>query len=81
MKPWKRELYVSCKRKRAWSFRRMTVDRLFGWHNCLFPYGKNGYEEIDVGKYRVDEMNVISGALGREKVHYHAPAPERVPEK
>lgn len=59
----------------------LTEDRLFGWHNCLFPYGKNGYEEINVGKYRVDEMNVISGALGREKVHYHAPAPERVPEE
>ena len=59
----------------------LTEDRLFGWHNCLFPYGKNGYEEINVGKYRVDEMNVISGALGREKVHYHAPGPERVPEE
>ena len=59
----------------------LTDDRLFGWHNCLFPYGKNGYEEIKVGEYRIDEMNVISGALGREKVHYHAPAPERVPEE
>ena len=59
----------------------LTDDRLFGWHCALFPNGRNGYEEINVGKYRVDEMNVISGALGREKVHYHAPAPERVPEE
>lgn len=59
----------------------LTDDRLFGWHCTLFPNGRNGYEEINVGKYRVDEMNVISGALGREKVHYHAPAPERVPEE
>ena len=59
----------------------LTDDRLFGWHCALFPNGRNGYEEINVGKYRGDEMNVISGALGREKVHYHAPAPERVPEE
>lgn len=59
----------------------LTDDRLFGWHCALFPNGRNGYEGINVGKYRVDEMNVISGALGREKVHYHAPAPERVPEE
>ena len=59
----------------------LTDDRLFGWHCALFPNGRNGYEEINVGKYRVAEMNVISGALGREKVHYHAPAPERVPEE
>lgn len=59
----------------------LADDRLFGWHCALFPNGRNGYEEINVGKYRVDEMNVISGALGREKVHYHAPAPESVPEE
>ena len=59
----------------------LTDDRLFGWHCALFPNGRNGYEEIGVGKYRTDEMNVISGALGREKVHYHAPAPGRVPEE
>lgn len=59
----------------------LTDERLFGWHCCLFPYGKNGYEEINVGKYRVDEMNVVSGALGREKVHYHAPSPQRVPQE
>ena len=56
----------------------LTDGRLLGWHCALFPNGRNGYEEINVGKYRVDEMNVISGALGREKVHYHAPAPDRV---
>ena len=59
----------------------LTNDRLFGWHCALFPNGRNGYEEIGVGKYRTDEMNVISGALGREKVHYHAPTPGRVPQE
>lgn len=57
----------------------LTDDRLFGWHNCLFPTGRSGMQVINVGKYRVDSMNVESGALGREKIHYHAPDPELVP--
>ena len=56
----------------------LTNDRLFGWHCCLFPGGRSGYDEINVGKYRVGEMSVISGALDREKVHYRAPSPDRV---
>ena len=56
----------------------LTNDRLFGWHCCLFPGGRDGYEEINVGKYRVGEMSVISGALDREKFHYRAPSPDRV---
>lgn len=56
----------------------LTNDRLFGWHCCLFPGGRSGYEKINVGKYRVDEMSLISGALDREKVHYRAPSPDRV---
>ncbi len=56
----------------------LTNDRLFGWHCCLFPGGRSGYEENNVGKYRVGEMSVISGALDREKVHYRAPSPDRV---
>ncbi|MBO5108707.1 MAG: Fic family protein, partial [Bacteroidales bacterium] len=59
----------------------LTHDRLFGWHNCLFPTGRSGMEPINVGKYRVDPMDVISGTLGREKVHYHAPAAELVPDE
>ena len=57
----------------------LTDERLFGWHNCLFPTGRSGMEPINVGKYRIDPMDVISGAWGREKVHYHAPAAEKVP--
>lgn len=56
----------------------LTNDRLFGWHCCLFPGGRSGYKEINVGEYRVDEMSVISCALDREKVHYRAPSPDRV---
>lgn len=57
----------------------LTDDRLFGWHCCLFPTGRSGMEVINVGKYRVDAMNVESGALGREKIHYHAPEADTLP--
>jgi Fic family protein len=57
----------------------LTNDRLFGWHNVLFPTGMSGLYRIDVGKYRTGEMQVISGAMGKEKVHYQAPSAERVP--
>lgn len=59
----------------------MTDERLFGWHNVLFPSGISGLYKIEVGRYRSGEMQVVSGAMGREKVHYEAPAPERVPEE
>ena len=57
----------------------LTHDRLFGWHNVLFPTGMSGLYRIDVGKYRSGVMQVVSGAMGKEKVHYKAPSPERVP--
>ena len=56
----------------------ITHDRLFGWHNVLFPTGMSGLYRIDVGKYRSGEMQVVSGAMGKEKVHYQAPSAERV---
>ena len=56
----------------------LTDERLFGWHNVLFPTGMSGLYKIDVAKYRTHEMQVVSGAMGHEKVHYQAPAPERV---
>ena len=56
----------------------LTDDRLFGWHNCLFPTGRSGMEVINVGKYRNDPMEVVSGTLDREKVHYRAPAADAV---
>ena len=57
----------------------LSDERLFGWHNVLFPTGMSGLYRIDVGKYRRAEMQVVSGAMGKERVHYQAPAPERVP--
>ena len=39
----------------------LTHERLFGWHNCLFPSGMSGYSKIDVAQYRKGEMKVVSG--------------------
>lgn len=54
----------------------LTEERLFGWHSALFPTGRSGMYKITVGGWRQDEggpMQVISGAMGKEKVHYEAP--------
>lgn len=61
--------------------RSLSDERLFGWHNVLFPTGRSGLYSIEVGKYRSEEMKVVSGPMGHEKVHYEAPKPERVPEE
>jgi len=50
----------------------LTKKRLFGWHAALFPTGYSGPNEIEVGRYRTGEMQVVSGAMGKEKVHYEA---------
>ena len=56
----------------------LTEKRLFGWHAALFPTGHSGPYEIEVGKYRTGKMQVVSGAMGKEKVHYEAVKPGRV---
>lgn len=56
----------------------LTEDRLFAWHHALFPLGRSGMYKIEVGKYRAGEMQIVSGAMGKERVHYHAPAPQFV---
>ncbi len=57
----------------------LTEERLFGWHACLFPTGYSGMYKIDVGKYRTNEMQVVSGGIGKEKIHYEAPSAKQVP--
>jgi Fic family protein len=55
---------------------KLTADRLFGWHAALFPTGRSGMLKVLVGQFRDDStgpMQVVSGAMGREKVHYQAP--------
>jgi len=56
----------------------LTEKRLLGWHAALFPSGFSGPYEIEVGKYRTGEMQVVSGAMGKEQVHYEAIKPEFV---
>ena len=54
----------------------VTEDRLFGWQASMFPSGRSGLYRINVGKYRDDRngpMQVVSGPVGHEKVHYEAP--------
>ena len=54
----------------------LTKDRLFGWHAALFPAGRSGMSKIVTGDWRQpagDPMQVVSGPMGREKVHFQAP--------
>jgi Fic family protein len=60
----------------------LSEERLFGWHAALFPTGRSGMRKITVGAWRPPEagpMQVVSGPLGREKVHYEAPEAVRLP--
>ena len=56
----------------------LSEERLFGWHAALFPTGYSSGYKIDVACYRKGEMQVVSGAMGKEKVHYEAVVPEKV---
>ena len=59
----------------------LTAERLGGWHALLFPTGYSGMKKIVVGRWRDDAkgpMQVVSGALGRERVHFEAPAAKRL---
>ncbi len=53
----------------------LTHERLYGWHAALFPTGRSGLQPITVGAYRQGDepMQIISGAFGKEKIHYEAP--------
>ena len=59
----------------------ITRDRLFGWHASLFPTGYSGLVRINVGGWRDDAsgpMQVVSGPLGRQRVHFEAPPADRL---
>ena len=61
--------------------RTLTKERLFGWHHALFPTGYSGIQQITVGNWRDDAdgpMRVISGGMGREKIHFEAPSASKV---
>ena len=59
----------------------LTADRLHSWHASLFPTGRSGMRRIRVGAWRDDStgsMQVVSGPIGRERVHYEGPAAGRL---
>ena len=61
--------------------RPLTRDRLFGWHAALFPSGWSNFHKITVADWRKDTtgpMQVVSGPMGKEKVHYQAPGSDRI---
>jgi Fic family protein len=59
----------------------LTRERLFAWHGALFPTGHSGLHPLLVGAWRDDRdgpMRVVSGPMGRERIHYEAPAADRI---
>lgn len=59
----------------------LTKERLLGWHSALFPTGRSGMRPIGVGTWRTIEagaMQVVSGPIGKEKIHFEAPGAERI---
>lgn len=64
--------------------RHLDDERLFGWHAAMFPTGRSGINKITVGSWRTPEtgaMQVVSGAMGKELVHFEAPLSENVPKE
>jgi Fic family protein len=63
----------------------LNEDRLFGWHSSLFPSGRSGMHKIVVGNWRdnppQDPMQVVSGPIGRETVHFQAPDAALIPDE
>ncbi len=59
----------------------LDKERLFGWHGALFPTGRSGLHQIQVAAWRDaegDPMQVVSGAMGKERVHFEAPEARRL---
>ena len=59
----------------------LTSERLWRWHSALFPSGRSGMRDITVGSWRAGAMQVVSGRMGREKIHFEAPDATRIPEE
>jgi Fic family protein len=65
-------------------FEPLNAERLFDWHAALFPTGRSGMYKITVANWRKDTsgpMQVVSGALGKEKVHFQAPDSDLIEEE
>jgi hypothetical protein len=60
----------------------LSADRLHGWHASLFPTGRSGMKKVKTGAWRDDgegPMQVVSGPLGRQRIHFEAPAARYLP--
>ncbi|WP_270087120.1 Fic family protein [Sphingobacterium sp. SYP-B4668] len=58
--------------------KKLSIQRLYDWHGALFPTGRSGLHKIDVAQWRAGDMQVVSGGMGREMVHFEAPKAERL---
>jgi Fic family protein len=56
----------------------LTRERLFGWHASLFPTGYSGLRKIKAGAWRDAPMEVVSGPIGHERVHFEGPPADRI---
>ena len=59
----------------------LSKEKLCAWQAAFFPAGYSEGSQIEVGHYRTNEEHIVSGMFGREKIHYIAPAPDRVEEE
>ena len=59
----------------------LSDERLFGWHAALFPTGRSGMYKIKTAAWRDDAIQVTSGPMGKEKIHFEAPTADRVPKE
>lgn len=57
----------------------LSDERLYGWHAALFPTGRSGMYKIKTAAWRDDAMQVTSGPMGKETVHFEAPSADKVP--
>lgn len=58
--------------------KRLSEERLKGWHAALFPGGYSGFHRIAAGEWRTEEMKIVSGPEGRQRIHYKAPPPDNL---
>jgi Fic family protein len=57
---------------------KLTAERVHGWHNAMFPNGRSGLYKITVGAWRNGPVQVVSGAFGKERVHFEAPPADKI---
>ncbi len=56
----------------------ISAERLYGWHGSLFPTGRTGLYKIDVAQWRSGNIQVVSGGMGKEVIHFEGPKAERL---